>query len=67
VEDRISRDYNLSARIDRVRLDDNQGSRDTVFGQASARQRGRTIFFDFECRVNLNNGNIRNVRVTERR
>jgi hypothetical protein len=67
VEDRISRDYNLSARIERVRLDDNQGSRDTVFGQASARQRGRSIFFDFECRVNLNNGNIRNVRVTERR
>jgi hypothetical protein len=68
VEDRIRRDYNLSnVRIDRIRMDNNRGANDSVFGQASGRQRNRTIFFDFDCRVNLNNGNVRDVRVTERR
>jgi hypothetical protein len=68
VQDRIRRDYNLSSpRIEQVRMDDNRGANDSVYGQASARDRNRTIYFDFDCRVNTNNGSIRNVRVTERR
>jgi hypothetical protein len=67
VQDRIRQDYNLSSRIERIQMDDNRGSNDSIYGQASARQRNRTIYFDFDCRVNRNNGNVRNVRVTERR
>lgn len=70
VQDRIRRDYNLNARIEQVQMDDNRdnrGANDSIYGQASARQRNRTVYFDFDCRVNANNGNVRNVRVTERR
>ncbi len=67
VQNRIRRDYNVSARIERVQMDDNRGANDSVYGQASARQRNRTVYFDFDCRVNTNNGNVRNVRVNERR
>ncbi len=67
VQNRIRRDYNMSSRIERVEMDDNRGGNDSVYGQASARQRNRTVYFDFDCRVNTNNGNVRNVRVTERR
>lgn len=67
VQDRIRRDYNVNARIDRVQADNNRGANDSISGQASARDRGRTVLFDFDCRVNLNNGTVRNVRVRERR
>ncbi len=67
VQDRIRRDYNLSSRIERVQMEDSRGGNDIVSGQASARDRNRTVYFDFDCRVNGNSGNVRNVRVTERR
>jgi hypothetical protein len=66
VRDRIRDDYNLTGRVENIRLDSSRNNVDIFTGQASARQRNRTLYFDFDCRVNANTGRIRNLSLKER-
>ena len=66
VRDRIRDDYNLTGRVETIRLDSSRNNVDIFTGQASARQRNRTLYFDFDCRVNANTGRIRNLNLKER-
>jgi hypothetical protein len=47
-------------------IDDRPGRNDWVVGSASARDRGRTVWFDFSCSVNLRNGSVRTAEVNRR-
>ncbi|HVV46548.1 MAG TPA: hypothetical protein VHC72_15150 [Bryobacteraceae bacterium] len=47
-------------------IDDRPGRNDWVVGTASARDRGRPVWFDFSCSVNLRNGNVRSVDLNRR-
>jgi hypothetical protein len=47
-------------------IDNRPGRNDWVVGTASARDRGRPVWFDFSCSVNLRNGSVRTAEVNRR-
>jgi hypothetical protein len=63
VRGKVSRDYNVSnLNFDQVNANNNQGRRDRIAGTARSGN-GRRNTFRYECEVNMNNGNVRNVNV----
>jgi hypothetical protein len=52
--------------FDSINMDDRPGRNGWVVGNARGDRGNRSDRFDFSCRVNLNNGSVRSVRVTRR-
>lgn len=63
VRSRVQRDHNVNnLSFDDMNSDNNRGRRDRISGTARAGGR-RGDVYAFDCDVNLNNGNVRNVNV----
>ncbi len=66
VERRLTRDGFQRVDFGSVSLDDRPGRNDSVIGSASVLERGRPLWFDFSCSVNLQSGEVRSVDVNRR-
>lgn len=66
VEQRLTRDGYRRIDFGSVSLDDRPGRNDSVTGAASVLERGRPVWFDFSCSVDLQDGNVRSVDVNRR-
>jgi hypothetical protein len=66
VEQRMTRDGYQRIDFGSVNVDDRPGRNDWVVGAASAMERGRPMWFDFSCSVDLQDGDVRSVDVNPR-
>jgi hypothetical protein len=67
VEDRVRRDGYDRIDFEAINVDNNPGRNDWVIGSIRAEGRfGRPERFNFSCRVNLDNGEVRSVDVVRR-
>lgn len=63
VRGRVQRDFNVSnLTFDNMNANNNTGRKDRISGTARA-DGGRRERYRFDCEVNMNNGNVRNVNV----
>ena len=64
VRGRLQRDYNVNnVQFDNVNGNNNSGRRDRISGTARGDGGRRGSRYQFDCEVNMNNGNVRNVTV----
>ena len=66
VEQRLARDGYSRIDFGSVNIDDRPGRNDYVVGVASGLERGRPVWFDFSCSVNLQDGDVRSAEVNRR-
>ena len=66
VRRRLRTDGFDDVRFFETRIDNGPGRNDVVLGRASARRGRRVDEFNFDCRVNLANGRVRDVNVNRR-
>ena len=66
VDEKIRRSGYDRVSIGNIRIDDRPGRNDWVIGDARADRGRRSDPFEFSCRVNLDNGNVRSVDVRRR-
>jgi hypothetical protein len=66
VEQRLTRDGYQRIDFGSASVDDRPGRNDSVVGTASVLERGRPVWFDFSCSVDLQAGTVRSADVNRR-
>ncbi len=66
VQDRLNHDGFHRIDFASVKIDDRPGRNDRVVGAATALDRDRPVWFDFDCSVDLRDGVVRSAEVTRR-